>query len=234
LFIANTNGGNVLEITAANLASSGSPTVTDYADGVGSAYGLAFDSSGNLYVSDWGNSIIYQVQPGGSPTVYIQTPGHNNTIDQPAGLAFDSQGNLYVANDGSLDNIEEFTGTNADGAIASGTAQFLDSPEGIAFDSKGNLFVVNYSHTPPDTGQPLSYGYSSIDEFAPVSQGSTLLNTFNVDTSTDFSLKDGGFIAIESDSGVPLLGPIPEPTALDLTILGIASLAGFTWKRRRL
>jgi len=228
LFIANTNGGNILEITAGSLASA-SPAATTYASGVGHPWGLAFDGSGNLYVSDNNDSIIYQIQPGGSPTTYISTPGQNNTINKPTGIAFDSAGNLFIAN-AANNQVEEFTGTTADGVAYSAD---LNNPDGIAFDSSGDLFVVNFDHDSPEGD---SYGVSTIQEFAPLPDGGQLLSEFNDDTNDvndGINLKDGGFIAIETNAGVPLLGAVPEPSNTGLMMLGAGCVAGFTFLRRR-
>ena len=58
-----------------------------------SAYHLAFDNAGNLYVSGPTTSsfdAIYQIDPHGHVDVYYRGLG------RPQGLAFDNQGNLYV------------------------------------------------------------------------------------------------------------------------------------------
>ncbi len=56
-------------------------------------YALAFDSSGNLYVTNYGGTTISKITPSGSVTLTWATVGSN-----PYALAFDSSGNLYTAN----------------------------------------------------------------------------------------------------------------------------------------
>ena len=59
-----------------------------------SAYHLAFDDDGNLYVTGPTTSsfdAVYQVDPHGHVEVFYRGLG------RPQGLAFDAQGNLYVA-----------------------------------------------------------------------------------------------------------------------------------------
>ena len=53
---------------------------------------MAFDSAGNLWVSNSGNNTVSEVSPAGASITSI--PG----FDDPRGLAFDAAGNLYVAN----------------------------------------------------------------------------------------------------------------------------------------
>ena len=61
--------------------------------------GLAFDSSGNLYVSNQGANTISKLDPSGNESIFV-----SSGLNQPMGLAFDSGGNLYVVNNGNLGN----------------------------------------------------------------------------------------------------------------------------------
>ncbi len=69
--------------------------------------GLAFDTSGNLYIADSGNARIREVVAGNISTLAGNgTSGFNNTdgalattaeLNNPVGLAVDVEGNVYVA-----------------------------------------------------------------------------------------------------------------------------------------
>ena len=59
-------------------------------------FGLAFDSSGNLYAANLGNSTISKFNASGG---YVSNITSN--LSSPYGLAFDSSGNLYAANPGN-------------------------------------------------------------------------------------------------------------------------------------
>ena len=65
---------------------------------------MAFDTSGNLYASIYGDNTIVRFTPGGVASVFATTTGGAN----PDGLAFDRAGNLFVANYGSS-RIQKFT-----------------------------------------------------------------------------------------------------------------------------
>jgi len=114
-----------------------------FATGITAPMGLAFDSSGNLYVSDQaGGNIKKFDSSGGTGTVFA------TGLTGPCGLAF-SDGNLYVANAGNS-TILKF---NSSGQVSTFTStNLLASPFGLAFDSSGNLFVAC-----PDNGNLLKF-----------------------------------------------------------------------------
>jgi hypothetical protein len=53
---------------------------------------MAFDSTGNLFVSDYFGNYITKFAPDGTGSVFA------TGLSTPSGLAFDKAGNLYVAN----------------------------------------------------------------------------------------------------------------------------------------
>jgi sugar lactone lactonase YvrE len=130
-------------------------------------FGSAFDSSGNLWVADTGNSRVLEFKPpfsnGQSPSLVIGQSSFNTNACSttqsgvcPIGLAFDSSGNLWVA-DFSNSRVLEFKPPFSNGQLASliiGQSSFttnacsatqsgLCGPQGLAFDSSGNLWVVH-------------------------------------------------------------------------------------------
>lgn len=81
--------------------SSGTGTV--FASlGLNVPLGLAFDTSGDLFVANHGNNTIEKFNSSGMGMVFA-----NSGMDAPWGLAFDSKGNLYVGSYYGND-IEEF------------------------------------------------------------------------------------------------------------------------------
>jgi DNA-binding beta-propeller fold protein YncE len=91
--------------------------------------GMAFDRSGNLFVSR--DDSIFKFTPDGTRSTFV------SGLKSPAGLAFDKDGNLFAADKGA-GAILKFTPDGSKSTFATGI-----TPAGIAFDSAGNLFVVD-------------------------------------------------------------------------------------------
>jgi len=114
LFEADQVSGNIYEFTP-NGAS------ITFASGLFLPTGLAFDSAGNLFVSDANNNgTIVKFLPNGASITFATGLG-----DHPHCLAFDGAGNLFLASGG----IQEFTPDGTHSNFASG----LDSPMCLAF-----------------------------------------------------------------------------------------------------
>jgi sugar lactone lactonase YvrE len=109
-------------------------TKSIFASGLNQPWGLACDSSGDLYVAVWGNGgsgvgSIYEFTPAGVQTTF------SSGLSDPTGIAFDSSGDLFVADywDGTIYKIS--------GGTRSTFATGVASPTGIACDSSGNVYV---------------------------------------------------------------------------------------------
>jgi len=90
---------------------------------------IAFDSKGNLFVSDTQNQVLVKITPGGTITTF-------DSGYAPAGLAFNAAGNLFVADSG-FGNIYKYLPNGTKTTFASG----VSGPFGLAFDRAGNLYV---------------------------------------------------------------------------------------------
>jgi sugar lactone lactonase YvrE len=100
--------------------------------------GLTFDSSGNLYVSNIGNSTISKFNSSG---VYQSIGSISTNLNQPSAIVFDTTGNLFAANV-YTSTINKF---NSSGGFAGsfGSYPILNNARGLAFDSLGYLYASN-------------------------------------------------------------------------------------------
>ena len=137
---------------------------------LGYLQGLALDGSGNLYIADVGNNVVWMANPtSGLITVVAGngTPGYSGDGGQaaaaqlyyPSGPAADPAGNLYIAD--STNNvirlvtagtgvISTFAGNgvgsySGDGTLA--TTAELASPTGVALDSAGNVYIADSANS---------------------------------------------------------------------------------------
>ncbi|MEI7713259.1 MAG: PEP-CTERM sorting domain-containing protein [Rhodospirillales bacterium] len=119
LFIADSAAGRIWKCTNPN-ACLPSTFVTSLS---GLDDGMAFDSAGNLYVSNFTNNSISKITSGGVVSTFA------SGLSGPQGLAFDSAGNLFVANKNN-NTIDEIT---PGGVVSVFASTGLSSPIGIAF-----------------------------------------------------------------------------------------------------
>jgi len=113
-------------------------------------WGVAVDSSGNIYIADSDNNVVRKVDPDGNISTFAGNgtegsggdggPAASAQLGHPTGLAIDSKGNLYIANvynamvrkvdpDGNISTV--FKG-GVSGTFAAG----------VAVDSNDNLYIA--------------------------------------------------------------------------------------------
>lgn len=104
--------------------------------------GIAFDPSGNVYVSNGASNSISKF---GSTGNFLSTIGSSITLADPAGLAVDSQGNLYAANfwpsAGVSSTIAKF---DSAGTFVGAISNNVNRPFGVLVDAADNLYVGNW------------------------------------------------------------------------------------------
>jgi uncharacterized repeat protein (TIGR01451 family) len=123
--------------------------------------GLAYDSAGNLYFADIGNSVIRRVSTSGIIDTVAGTagvfafsgdggPATAAALSIPRGVLVDGSGNIYIADTGNqrvrkVDTAGVIT-TIAGGGMLFGdgvpaTSARLPGPRALAFDPAGNLLI---------------------------------------------------------------------------------------------
>ncbi|HVA99235.1 MAG TPA: PKD domain-containing protein, partial [Bacteroidia bacterium] len=138
------------------------------AAGLNHPRGVAVDASGNVYIGDYGNNRIREVNYS---TGIITTIAGNGTagfsgdggaataaeLNNPQGVAVDTYGNVYIADfinsvirkvntSGIISTIAGNTtmGYLGDGSAA--TAAELSGPVSVAIDASGNVYIGDYNN----------------------------------------------------------------------------------------
>ncbi|HEV2327497.1 MAG TPA: protein kinase [Verrucomicrobiae bacterium] len=169
VYVADTANDCVRKITPAGVVSTlaGLNHSRGNADGSGtntarfwSPFGIAVDSSGNVFVADTGNNTIRKITPDGVVTTIAGLAGQAGSDDgvgsaarfrNPWDVAVDNAGEVYVA-DMSNDTIRKIT---PDGRVHTfagqagitgntdgwGNSARFNNPFGVAVDNAGNVYV---------------------------------------------------------------------------------------------
>ena len=105
-----------------------------YTAGLNGAEGMAYDASGNFFVSETGTGTIYKFLTDGTQTTFA------TGLNGPASLVFDAAGNLFDA-DFFGGVIYKFTPDGTRTTFATG----LNGPANLVFNSGGDLFVADFN-----------------------------------------------------------------------------------------
>jgi uncharacterized repeat protein (TIGR01451 family) len=161
----NDSGSRVRKINQGNIVTLAGGSSTGFSGDNGPAvnallsspYGIAADSTANVYINDSGNNRVRKVSGG---TITTFAGGGNNglgdggpatsaTLSSPYGVALDAAGNLLIAEDintgrvrkVALGNITTIAGggNGGDGGPATGATLFY--PAAITVDPLGDVFI---------------------------------------------------------------------------------------------
>jgi sugar lactone lactonase YvrE len=167
VYVADAGNNLIRMITPAGVVSTlagNGNVVTDNgtlsANSFNNPTGVAADAAGNVYVANYLNNNILEVNPAGVVTNFAGD-GQAGFADgaaasaefyYPNNLAIDAAKNIYVS-DGVNDLIRKmtpdgtvstFAGSGEAGAVDStGTAASFNGPAGLAVDAKGNVYVAD-------------------------------------------------------------------------------------------
>ncbi len=168
LYIADTFNGRVRKVTPVGSFISPTDIMTTFAGNGSFGYtgdggpatsaelsqpsAVAVDSSGNVYIADYGNYTVRKVDSSGniSTIAGTGTPGYSGDggpankaqLQSPYALAVDAQNNIYISDLGNT-NIREVTTDGNIHTLVSGI-----STDSIAIDAAGSIyFADSFTHT---------------------------------------------------------------------------------------
>ena len=154
VYVADTYSCAIREILAVNGSIPPSPTIQTLYQScqvgpVGAIwpFGVAVDSSGNVYFSDYNNNAVDEILAvngsiPSSPTVISLS----NSFKSPMSLAVDGSGNVYVGdeNNGAVKEILAVNGSIPSSPTVVTLGSGFSCPDGVAVDRNGNVYVADY------------------------------------------------------------------------------------------
>jgi sugar lactone lactonase YvrE len=172
LYVTDTFGSTIRRIAPDGTVTTfaGTPGTPGSTNGVGMAatfnspVGLAFDSNGDLLVTDTGNSLIRRITPAGVVTTFAGSGiagaadgvGTAASFRFPFGIVVDADDNAYVSDTANhtvrkvtpAGEVTTLAGTTGEAGFVDGaelTARF-DTPTGLGLDAAGNLLLADTSN----------------------------------------------------------------------------------------
>jgi sugar lactone lactonase YvrE len=238
--------GSLAEYTLSqlkNLATTPAPSANVVISGLTGPTGLAFDSSGNLWVAEYnGNDLLgftpSQLAASGSPSPAVTIT--STSFANPIAVKFDKSGDLWLADGystadatGSTGEVFEFTpsqlstGGMQTPAVSLATPT-LAIPFAIAFDHSGNLWVANRSSkTLQEFAASDLHGTGVIQPAATVTIGATSVTTStgtanSIDTPSGLAFDGSGNLWVANGTS-DTNGSLAEFSASQLKVSGSPS-----------
>ena len=126
--------------TVSKFSSTGTPSGTGYATGAGSAYGVAVDNSGNIWV---GTTNGIAKLSGTTGAALTGSPFANNGTVSARSIAIDGAGTAWITNYNN-NGVNAFSNSGTALSPSSGyTGAATNGPYAIAVDGSGNIWVTN-------------------------------------------------------------------------------------------
>ena len=168
VFVADnrSGAGAVYEIVAVNGAVSSTSTVIPIGSGFSEPYGLALDSSGDVFVTDLAaNQGIFEIVAVNGVVSASSTVVKVGGTDYPqGGVAVDGAGNVfYAASAGSLSEIVAVNGTVSSTSTVVPVGAGFNASALMAIDGAGNLFGAGVT----TSGNNQIYSINRIDRSDP-------------------------------------------------------------------
>ncbi len=125
-----TNGGTPIDISSTDMGGN----LFVY------PYGVAIDSSGNVYIADYGITTIFKFNS--SYTQLTPISGNGGAFSNPESVAVDGSDNVYVLDSGN-NRVQKFDSSGNFIMTVTGNGGAWNYPEAFAVDSIGNIIVAD-------------------------------------------------------------------------------------------
>ncbi len=179
IYVADTGNHTIRKITPTGVVSTfaGSAGRPGSTDGVGgtvrfsSPFAVAVDGSGNVYVSDFNNSVIRKITSSGVVTTLAGLAGQEGLRDGSGSsarffgaydLAVDRNGNVLATD--TFNHVVRLITPSGDVTTITGSQARFFYPQGIAADATGNVYVADGDN------HSISRGSSSVQVTAETSR----------------------------------------------------------------
>lgn len=126
-------------------------------------HGICVDGAGTVYVTDYSNSTVRMITPGGIVSTPAGLAGQGGAVDgtgsmarfsSPVGIGVDGSGNIYVTDNGGIRKVTMSAGvgtvtafagraSNAGATDAQGTQARFNGTRGVTMDGNGNVYVID-------------------------------------------------------------------------------------------
>jgi sugar lactone lactonase YvrE len=194
--------------------------------------GIAVDGSGNVYITDVENNVIWkETLSAGS---YTQSTIPTSSLNNPAWIAVDGSGSIYISDTGNNRVLKEAWSTAgySESVIANLPNNGITSPLGIAVDGSGNIYFIASGKLFEETLSAGSYTQSTIP-YTGISMPAGIAvdeggNIYIVDSENNQLVKEARSASGYTQSTVPTTG-LNSPNGVAIDGSGnfyIASTAG--------
>jgi mucin-19 len=165
IYIADSFNNRIRKIDINSNVTTLAGSTQGFANGQGTSaqfnvpFGIAVDSAGILYVSEFNNNLIRKIDINSNVTTLAGSGAQGSANGQgtaaqflsPCGVAVDSAGIIYVADTGNQlirkidrsSNVTTLAGSTQGSANGQGTAAQFNQPRGVAVDSAGIVYVCD-------------------------------------------------------------------------------------------
>jgi sugar lactone lactonase YvrE len=121
-----------------SLVNAGSPS----GKGLTAPYGVAVDGAGDIFIADYSNSRVVEVNAAGVASLLITG---SLTLSRPMGVAVDGAGDVYIA-DTYNNRVVEVTAAGVASVISTGSLT-INYPTEVAVDGAGDVYIADTANS---------------------------------------------------------------------------------------